>query len=80
MNATNNACTSPAGEQTPVMNVTYFENTDFPGNSSFQYDTRSNAWQFNWQTGPPVTSGCWNVRVILDRTGQVNGPFPLRLR
>jgi hypothetical protein len=80
MNATNNACTSPAGEQTPVLNSTYFENTDFPGNSSFQYDTKSNTWQFNWQTGPPVTAGCWNIRVILERTGQVNGPFPFRLR
>jgi hypothetical protein len=80
LNATNNNCNSPAGEQTPVLNSTYFENTDFPGNSSFQYDIKTNTWQFNWQTGPPVTAGCWNVRIILERTGQVNGPFPLRLR
>jgi hypothetical protein len=80
MNATNTNCTTPAGEQTPVLNSTYFENSDFPGNSSFQYNTTTNTWQFNWQTGPPVTAGCWSVRVILERTGQVNGPFPLRLR
>ena len=80
MNATNNTCSSPAGEQTPVLNSTYFVNSASPGNSSFQYNTTTNTWQFNWQTGPPVTAGCWNVRVILDRTGQVNGPFPLRLR
>ena len=80
MNATNNNCTSPAGEQTPVLNSTYFVNSDFPGNSSFQYFTNTNTWQFNWQTGPPVTAGCWNIRVILERTGQVNGPFPFRLQ
>ena len=79
MNATNNNCT-PLGDQTAVLNVTYFENSDFPGNSSFQYDIKTNTWQFNWQTGPPVTAGCWSVRVMLPRTGQVNGPFPLRLR
>jgi VCBS repeat-containing protein len=79
MNATNTNCTTPAGDQTPVPNSTYFENSDFPGNSSFQYNANTNTWQFNWQTGPPVTAGCWSIRVILPRTGQVNGPFPLRL-
>ncbi|MEO7135247.1 MAG: Ig-like domain-containing protein, partial [Vicinamibacterales bacterium] len=81
MNATNNSCTIPAGEPVqPVLNSTYFVNSASPGNSSFQYNTTTNTWQFNWQTAPPVTAGCWNVRVILERTGQVNGPFPLRLR
>ncbi len=65
MNATNNNCTSPAGEQPLVENSTYFVNSATPGNSSFQYTTTTNTWQFNWQTGPPVTAGCWNVRVIL---------------
>jgi hypothetical protein len=47
--------------------ATVLTNTDFPGNSNFQYFTSTNTWQFNWQTNPPaVSAGCWLVRVILD--------------
>jgi hypothetical protein len=37
--------------------------------------SQPNTWQFNWQTNESVFSaGCWNVRVYLPATGQVNRP------
>jgi hypothetical protein len=76
---------------------TVLTNQDFPGNSNFQYFTAANphptaganAWQFNWQTVPPVTAGCWRIRVILDLNtnnvagdagDQVNGPFLIKVK
>ncbi len=58
------------GTETSLVQVSW----DYPGNSSFQYFPAENphpvygagTWQFNWQTGPPVSAGCWRVRVILD--------------
>jgi hypothetical protein len=49
-----------------------------PGSSGFQYDTRTNTWQYNWQMAVPV--GCYNVRIHSLQTGQINGPFGIRVR
>lgn len=59
--------------------------TDYPGNSSFQYFSEANphptygayTWQFNWQTGPPVTAGCYKIRVILDDNGNNDASRPV---
>jgi len=57
---------------------TVYVNSATPGNSYFTYT--SGTWKLNWQTKPPVTAGCYNIRVILGTTGQTNGPFLIRLR
>jgi hypothetical protein len=67
------SCSAGAAETSTV-----FVNTAAPGNSFFQYS--SGTWQFNWQTKAPVVAGCYNIRVILNTTGQTNGPFLIRLR
>jgi hypothetical protein len=54
-------------------------NQDFPGNSNFQYSTSTFTWQLNWQTGPPVTAGCYRVEVILNLNNQVE-EFKSKLR
>jgi hypothetical protein len=69
------SCAAGAAETGPV-----FVNVADPGNSFFQYHTSTNTWQFNWQTKAPITVGCYNIRISLNTTGQVNGPFPIRLR
>ncbi|MGB2714674.1 MAG: Ig-like domain-containing protein [Vicinamibacterales bacterium] len=50
-----------------------------PGSSGFQYLTKTNTWQFNWQTAE-LGVGCYAVRIFSRQTRQVNGPFVIRLR
>jgi hypothetical protein len=50
-----------------------------PGSSGFQYLSRTNTWQYNWQTAD-LGAGCYAVRVFSHQTRQMNGPFVIRLR
>ena len=91
LQGTNASCTGLSESTTVVINE------DFPGNSSFQYfgadkphqTAGAYTWQFNWQTVSPVTSGCWNGRIILDLNGnslpgdagdQISTPFPFLIK
>lgn len=49
------------------------------GASGYQYDPTSSTWQFNWKT-TGLGSGCYNIYVISNLTGQKTGPFPIQLR
>ncbi len=56
-----------------------------PGNSTFKYSGGSATHQLNWdssidQSGNSLPRGCYNVRVKRSDTGQVDGPYPIRLR
>jgi hypothetical protein len=55
------------------------ETVAYPGNSGFQYLTKSDTWQFNWQT-TGLAPGCYNVRILSEATRQTNGPFRIQLR
>jgi hypothetical protein len=54
-----------------------------PGNSDFNYDSKTFTWHFNWQT-KPFAVGCYNIYVDLtDKRGtllQTNGPVMVRLK
>jgi hypothetical protein len=54
-----------------------------PGNSNFNYDTKTFTWQFNWQT-KPFAVGCYNIYIDLTDTQgvllQTNGPAKIRLK
>jgi hypothetical protein len=55
------------------------ETVAYPGNSGFQYLTKTDSWQFNWQT-TGLAPGCYNVRIHSETTQQTNGPFRIQLR
>ena len=48
-----------------------------PGSSDLRYVTGD--WQFNWDT-VGLDEGCYNVRIYHPYTGQINGPFRIRLK
>jgi hypothetical protein len=62
----------------PIATSTVYTDQAYPGNSYFNYS--GEGWHFNWQSVPPVTAGCYWIKVTLPATGQVNGPFVIRLR
>ena len=68
------------GNGVPLGNVELVE-INAPGSSGYQYDWETNTWQFNWQTkGLSTGTGNYNIWIASNLTGQVNGPFPIRLR
>ncbi len=66
------------GNGDPLANVELVE-INAPGSSGYQYDWETNTWQFNWQT-KGLSTGKYNIWIASNLTGQVNGPFPIRLR
>ena len=48
-----------------------------PGSSDLRYNTGD--WQFNWDT-VGLGLGCYNVRIYHPYTGQIDGPFKIRLK
>jgi hypothetical protein len=54
-----------------------------PGNSDFNYDSKTFTWHFNWQT-KPFAVGCYNIYVDLtdaqDHLLQKNGPAKVKLK
>ena len=48
-----------------------------PGSSDLRYSTGD--WQFNWDTDG-LGKGCYNVRIYHPYTGQIDGPYRIRLR
>jgi hypothetical protein len=48
-----------------------------PGNSFFNYG--NGTWQFNWKTDGKQAK-CYSIRIRSLKTGQVNGPFEIRLK
>ena len=50
-----------------------------PGSSGFQYFAATMTWQYNWQT-KGLKPGCYNVRIFTMESGQLHGPFPIRLQ
>jgi len=53
------------------------ETVNDPGSSDLRYVTGD--WQFNWDT-VGLDGGCYNVRIYHPHTGQVDGPFRIRLK
>ena len=48
-----------------------------PGSSDLRYI--SDEWIFNWDT-VGLGEDCYNVRIYHPQTGQINGPFQIRLK
>jgi len=48
------------------------------GNSGYQYDRRTNTWQYNWQTRG-LKAGVYFLSIKSGLTGQVDGPFSIEL-
>ena len=73
MTKLNSNCSVPAaGEGIPIVN----RNT--PGSTFFSYintSTTPHTWQFNLKTDlPEFTTGCWNIRIYLVETQQLDRP------
>ncbi len=51
---------------------------DDAGASGYQYDSTTNTWQFNWKT-TGLTAGTYDVYIQSGVTGQMDGPFPVKL-
>ncbi|MGB5754458.1 MAG: hypothetical protein WBN87_16510, partial [Thermoanaerobaculia bacterium] len=49
----------------------------FPGNSDYRYS--SGTHKLNWDTDGQEL-GCYNIRIYSGLTGQVDGPFKLKIR
>ena len=48
-----------------------------PGSSDLRYS--GDEWQFNWDT-VGLDEGCYNIRIFHPHTGQLDGPFRIRLK
>ncbi len=48
-----------------------------PGNSEYRYS--SGTHKLNWDTND-VGLGCYNIRIYSGNTGQINGPFKVKIR
>ena len=53
------------------------ETIKFPGNSDYRYSTGTH--KLNWDTND-VGLGCFNIRIYSGLTGQINGPFKVKIR
>jgi len=49
----------------------------FPGNSDYRYSTGTH--KLNWDTNGQGL-GCYNIRVYSGLTGQIDGPFRVKIR
>ena len=53
------------------------EDIKFPGNSDYRYSTGTH--KLNWDTND-VGLGCYNIRIYSGNTGQIDGPFKVKIR
>jgi hypothetical protein len=47
--------------------------------SGIQYTASTKTWKYTWDT-KLKKAGCYNVRIFTTETGQLHGPFPIKLR